>query len=81
MSSRARKVPELPAVTTLSGTDLIIVEVVGANSTTTSKMTATNLKKAIISGPFDTDAAANTGGVQVGQLYYTGLGEVKVRLS
>lgn len=80
MSSRARKIPELPAVTAISNNDLLIVEqVVGANSTT-SKITAVNLRKTMVRGPYANDAAANTAGVNVGEMYYTAAGVVLVRL-
>lgn len=81
MSTRARVIPDLPAVTTLSNTDLVVVEVVVGSNTTTSKMTGTNLRKAMVQGPYANDSTANTGGVIVGQMYYTAAGDVKVRLA
>lgn len=80
MSTRARAIPDLPAVTTLSNSDLVIVEVVVGSNTTTSKMTGTNLRKAMVRGPYANDSASATGGVIVGQMYYTATGDVKVRL-
>lgn len=82
MTSRAKKIPELTAKTTLANNDLIIVEAV-ANSTvsTTSKMTATNLRKAMVRGPYANDTAANSAGIAVGEMYYTAAGDVKVRLT
>jgi hypothetical protein len=39
------------------------------------------LRKAIFQGPFADDTAANTGGVALGQAYYTAAGVVKVRIA
>lgn len=80
MTTRARKIPELPSITTLSNTDLLIVEhVVGAN-TTTSKIAGSDIRKTMVRGPYASDAAANTAGVNIGEMYYTALGAVQVRL-
>ena len=81
MSTRARAIPNLPAVTTLSNADLVVVEVVVGSNTVTSKMTGTNLRKAMVRGPYADDTAANTAGVGVLQMYYTAAGDVKVRLT
>lgn len=80
MTSRARKVPELIANTTVTTNDLFIIEKVVGNTSTTCKITGTNLRKAMVQGPFADDSAANTGGVSIGELYYTSAGDVKVRL-
>lgn len=81
MTSRARKIPELPVKTTLANNDLVVVEAV-ANSTvsTTSKMAATNLRKAMVRGPYANDTAAAAGGIGIGEMYYIAAGDVKVRL-
>jgi len=83
MVSRAKKIPELSSIgtanTSIASGDLFIIEDVSAN--TTKSGTLSTLRKAIVQGPFTNDAAANTGGVELGQLYYTSLGEVKVRLT
>lgn len=81
MTTRARKVPDLPATTSLANTDLIIVEKVSGNTSVTSKITATNLRKTVVRGPYANDSAANTAGVAVGEMYYTSGGDVKVRLT
>lgn len=80
MADRSKKISELPANTTLANTDLFIVEKVSGNTHTTSYITATNLRKAMVRGPYANDAAANTAGVAVGEQYYTVAGDVKVRL-
>lgn len=80
MASRARKIPELPEKTSIGSDDLFIVEsVIGSNSST-CKMSGDNLKKSIVSGPYDDDSSAEVNGIQIGQLYYTSTGDVKVRL-
>lgn len=79
--SDPKKIIELPVVTTLSANDRILVEQVGANTSTTSTISADNLRKVIIKGPFANDSTANTGGVAIGQLYYMADGAVKVRLT
>ena len=81
MTTRARKVPELPVANTVANTDLFIIEKVSGNTTATSRITGTNLRKAMVRGPYANDSAANTGGVSVGELYYTNDGSVKVRLT
>lgn len=78
--SESKKVIELPVITVLSANDRIVVEQVGANSSTTSTISATNLRKQIVKGPYANDSVANTAGVAVGQFYYTAAGDAKVRL-
>lgn len=85
MATRARKITELPAANTIANADLLIVEKVSGNTSTTSKLSgsafASNVKTIMtVRGPFASDAAANTGGVSIGELYYTAAGDVKVRL-
>ena len=83
MSDRAKKIPELTSIgtanTSIASGDLFIVEDVSAN--TTKSATLSTLRKAIVQGPYANDSAANTGGVVLGQLYYTAAGEVKVRIA
>ena len=83
MVSRAKKIPELTSIgtanTSIASGDLFVIEDVSANTTKTGSLST--LRKAIVQGPYTDDAAANTAGVQLGQLYYTALGEVKVRLT
>jgi hypothetical protein len=83
MSDRAKKITELTSIgtanTSIVSGDLFIVEDVSAN--TTKSATLSTLRKAIVQGPFADDDAANTGGVALGQLYYTAAGDVKVRIS
>jgi hypothetical protein len=83
MSDRAKKITELTSIgtanTSIASGDLFIVEDVSAN--TTKSATLSTLRKAIVQGPYANDSAANTGGVVLGQLYYTVAGEVKVRLA
>lgn len=83
MNDRAKKITELDSIgtanTSIASGDLFIVEDVSAN--TTKSATLSTLRKAIVQGPYANDAAANTAGVALGQLYYTAAGEVKVRLT
>ena len=83
MSTNAKKIPELPSIgtanTSIASGDLFVVEDISANTTKTSSLST--LRKAIVQGPFFDDAAANTGGVALGQLYYTSTGTVKVRIA
>lgn len=86
MATRARKITELPAANTIANADLLIVEKVSGNTSTTSKITGSSFVSKVktimaVRGPFASDLAANTGGVAVGELYYTAAGDVKVRLS
>lgn len=83
MSDRAKKIPELTSIgtanTSIASGDLFIIEDVSANTTKTG--TLSTLRKAIVQGPYADDTAANTGGVVLGQLYYTAAGVVKVRIA
>jgi hypothetical protein len=68
MSNRARKITELPKVTSLSVADLFIVESVGTSNSTTSAMTANSLIHALanvdIRGRYATSTVA--GVIKVG---------------
>jgi hypothetical protein len=83
MSDRAKKITELSSIgtanTSIVGGDIFIVEDVSAN--TTKSATLSTLRKAIVQGPYADDTAANTAGVALGQLYYTAVGVVKVRIT
>jgi hypothetical protein len=83
MTDRAKKIPELTSIgtanTSIASGDLFIIEDVSANTTKTGSLST--LRKAIVQGPYTDDAAANTAGVQLGQLYYTAAGVVKVRIA
>lgn len=83
MSDRAKKITELTSIgtanTSIVSGDLFIVEDVSANSTKSA--TLSSLRKAIVQGPYTDDTAANNAGVQLGQLYYTATGVVKVRIT
>ena len=83
MTDRAKKITELTSIgtanTSIVSGDLFIVEDVSAN--TTKHTTLSTLRKAIVQGPYADDTAANTGGVALGQLYYTAAGDVKVRIA
>ncbi len=82
MVSRAKMIPELTSIgtanTSIASGDLFIIQDVSANTTKTGSLST--LRKSIVQGPYANDAAANTAGVALGQLYYTSSGEVKVRL-
>jgi hypothetical protein len=83
MTDRAKKIPELTSIgtanTSIASGDLFIIEDVSANTTKTGSLST--LRKAIVQGPYADDAAANTAGVALGQLYYTATGVVKVRIA
>lgn len=80
MSSSPKTILELPKITSISSNDLILVEQVSSNNSTTSAITGSNLKKSIIKGPYSNDTNAAIGNVEIGQLYYTSTGEARVRL-
>ncbi len=79
----AKKITELTSIgtsnTAIAGGDLFVIEDVSANTTKTSSMST--LRKNVVQGPYANDAAANTAGVELGQMYYTSDGSVKVRIS
>ncbi len=83
MSDRAKKITELTSIgtanTSIASGDIFIVEDISAN--TTKSATLSTLRKAVVQGPYANDATANTGGVALGQLYYTADGTVKVRIA
>ena len=83
MSDRAKKITELTSIgtanTSIASGDIFIVEDISANTTVSA--TLSTLRKAIVQGPFAINTAANTGGVALGQLYYTAAGDVKVRIA
>jgi hypothetical protein len=83
MSDRAKKITELTSIgtanTSIVSGDVFVVEDVSAN--TTKSATLSTLRKAIVQGPYADDTAANTAGVELGQLYYTSEGVVKVRIA
>lgn len=79
MTDRAKKFADFSPLTSLDGSDLIIVSDVSTNAT--KKVTINTLRGAVVRGPYANDSAANTGGVAIGQLYYNGTGDVKVRLA
>ena len=83
MADRAKKITELTSIgtanTSIASGDIFIVEDISAN--TTKYATLSTLRKAIVQGPFADDTAAATGGVILGQLYYTAAGVVKVRIA
>lgn len=78
----AKKITELTSIgtanTSIASGDIFIIEDVSAN--TTKSGTLSTLRKAVVQGPYANDTAANTGGVQLGQMYYTADGSVKVRI-
>jgi len=81
MSDRAKKITELSSSGTANASiasgDIFIIEDISANTTVSA--TLSTLRKAIVQGPYANNTAANTGGVALGQLYYTAAGDVKVR--
>lgn len=82
MTDRAKKITELASIgtanTSIASGDIFIIEDISAN--TTKSATMSTLRKAVVQGPYANDSAANTAGVALGQLYYTAIGDVKVRI-
>lgn len=82
MSDRSKKISELTSIGTannsIAGGDLF--PLVDVSASATKNATLATLRKAVVQGPFTNDAAANTAGVERGQLYFTVDGSVKVRL-
>ena len=78
MSDRSKKITELSALSSIDGADLFIIEDVSAN--TTKKITVSTLRKTLIRGPFDDEAAAVANGVSNGEIYFINSGDVKVVL-
>lgn len=89
MTDRAKKITELTAVTTPASTDLLIIETDPSGTPATKKITLQNLLNSgfintasiSITGPYASDAAANTANVAIGKLYYNADGTVKIRLT
>lgn len=79
MSDRAKKVPELPALTAPASGDLFVIEDVSANLT--CRMALSTLRTNIVVGPYANDAVAASSGVALGQVYYTAAGIVQVRIT
>lgn len=82
MTDRAKKIRELgngTELTALAADDAFIVDDASAGNTRYTSLGT--IRKYVIVGPFANDAAANTGGVAVGQPYYTSSGDVKVRIT
>ena len=81
MADRSEKISELGSITgaNVAGGDLIPVVDISAN--TTKSMSVTELRYAVVRGPYANDEVANTNSVLVGQLYYNANGDVKVRIS
>lgn len=83
MSDRAKKFTEFDSIGTannsIAGGDIFIMVDVSANAT--KRGTFSTIRKNIVRGPFTNDSTANTGGVELGELYYTADGSVKVRLT
>lgn len=83
MTDRAKKITELTSIGTANNSiasgDIFIVEDISANATKSA--TLSTVRKAIFQGPYADDSAANTGGVALGQAYYTDDGSVKVRIT
>ena len=84
-NDRSKKIPEFTELTDLAEDDMFIVEDASANTatsnTTTKMVKMTTLRKQIVRGPYANNAAANTAGVLVGQMYYNANGVVFVRTS
>ena len=82
MTDRAKKIRELgngTELTALAAGDCFVVDDVSANTTKFTSLST--IRKSVIVGPYANDPAANTAGVAIGQPYYTGAGEVRVRIT
>ena len=87
MTNQTKKFSELPVAQTAATTDRLVLvynvignTAVGNGSPQTQTIALSNLVSSVIIGPYDTDTAAQTGGVALHGLYYTSLGVVKIRL-
>lgn len=79
MSDRAKKITEFTvAAAPLQANDVFVMVDVSANSTVKTPLSL--LRTSITVGPYANDSTANTGGVAIGQMYYTPAGAVQVRL-
>ena len=96
MADRAKKISELTAHTNAPANNLlVIVHQPGLANNETRKISLTNFFANVaanvsftgkvstpgISGPYASDAAANTAGVPVKGLYYDSTGAIKIRLT
>jgi hypothetical protein len=80
MSDRAKKITEFdPAVAPLQANDMFVMVDVSANATVKTSLSL--LRSSVVVGPYANDSTANTGGVAIGQLYYTSAGEARVRIA
>ncbi len=77
--SRARKILALPVANSITANDYLVVEKASGNTTITSKLSGSVLKT--VPGPYANDSVANTNSIDIGNLYYTTSGEVRIRIT
>lgn len=82
MSRPFKKYSQTPIANTATSNDYIVIVKAGSGNTfTTERILAPKLNIGLLNGPYANDTVANTNGVDVGQLYYTSNGDVKIRLT
>lgn len=79
MANDQKRVSELPTTNSIALSDRLVVLKNPDSSPSVRTITVANLLT--IKGPYSDDAAANAGGISVGEMYYHPEGWVKVRLS
>lgn len=82
MTDNAKKTSELATANTVAGSDrLVFLYQANSSSPSTRTITVKNFTTNLVSGPYASDAAANTAGVALLGLYYDASGNVKIRLT
>lgn len=78
---RPRKISEFPLATMLADGDFILFDkVINETTTKTMRITAQNFKGTIL-GPFENDSEAEEGDVNLGDMYFSSDGTVRIRLT
>lgn len=82
MTDNAKRVSELPTANTIGSSDrLLFLYNANTGAPSARTITVSNFTTNLISGPYASDAAANTAGVPLKGLYYDASGYVKIRLT
>lgn len=82
MTDTAKKTSELPTANTIGSSDrLVFLYQANTSAPSTRTITVSHFTTNLVSGPYASDAAANTAGVPLKGLYYDSTGSVKIRLT
>lgn len=82
MTDNAKKTSELATANTIASSDrLVFLYQANSSAPSTRTITVRNFTTNLVSGPYASDAAANTAGVPLNGLYYDASGNVKIRLT